>query len=228
MIGRCMVTHVGVCGLMKNHTHDPHKDQDCSNSCDKAAETKLRRGKKVKAEAEGKGKGKSKAEEGKVKCRTDGGRQYRNPLEYAHPYPSMEEFAKFLALKYDANRTRHAYYRDMRLMHEHFETDPAQLIEEQVRDYFLHVKIDKQWKPKTIRQSVASAKGFFVEVMGQEQWQVFGQIRTKDHDDLPPVLSRDQVHDLLTHVRLRRYRTPLKLIYCCGLRLSECLSLTGA
>ena len=82
-------------------------------------------------------------------------------------------------------------------MHEHFETDPAQLIEEQVRDYFLHVKIDKQWKPKTIRQSVASAKGFFVEVIGREQWQVFGQIRTKDHDDLPPVLSRDQVHDML-------------------------------
>jgi len=25
---------------------------------------------------------------------------------------------------------------------------------------------------------------------------------------------------------LRRYRTPLKLIYCCGLRLSECLGLT--
>ncbi|HEY5893019.1 MAG TPA: tyrosine-type recombinase/integrase [Chthoniobacterales bacterium] len=31
---------------------------------------------------------------------------------------------------------------------------------------------------------------------------------------------------LLAHVRLRRYRTPLKLIYCCGLRLGECLSLT--
>ena len=51
MFGRCMVTHVGVCGLMKKHTHDPHKDQDCSKSCDKAPETKLRRGKKVKANA---------------------------------------------------------------------------------------------------------------------------------------------------------------------------------
>ena len=40
------------------------------------------------------------------------------------------------------------------------------------------------------------------------------------------MLTRRQVHDLLEHVRLRRYRTPLKLIYCCGLRLSECLSLT--
>jgi len=40
------------------------------------------------------------------------------------------------------------------------------------------------------------------------------------------VLTREQVRQLLLHVRLRRYRTPLKLIYCCGLRLSECLGLT--
>ena len=49
---------------------------------------------------------------------------------------------------------------------------------------------------------------------------------SKDHDFLPAVLTRQQVHDLLGSVRLRRYRTPIKLIYCCGLRLGECLSLT--
>jgi len=40
------------------------------------------------------------------------------------------------------------------------------------------------------------------------------------------VLTRAQVIELLGHIRLRRYRTPLKLIYACGLRLSECLRLT--
>jgi integrase len=63
-------------------------------------------------------------------------------------------------------------------------------------------------------------------MLGHEDWRVFSQVRTKDHDELPAVLTREQVHQLLAHVRLRRYRTPLKLIYCCGLRLSECLSLT--
>jgi integrase len=57
-------------------------------------------------------------------------------------------------------------------------------------------------------------------------WRVFSQIRTKDHDFLPAVLTRQQVHNLLGSIRLRRYRTPIKLIYCCGLRLGECLSLT--
>ena len=138
----------------------------------------------------------------------------------------MERFAEFLALRYSADRTCHSYYRDMRLVHQWAQCDPASIGEEQLRDYFLHIKTVKEWKPKTIRQTVASSKLFFVEMLWHEDWTVFSQVKTKDHDELPAVLTREQVHRLLSHVRLRRYRTPLKLIYCCGLRLSECLSLT--
>lgn len=158
--------------------------------------------------------------------RPDGGRQYRNPLDYDHPYESMSEFAKLLNLRNDSNRTRHSYYRDMRLVHQHFNSDPATLSEDQFRDYILYVKTKKFWKPKTIRQTAASAKVFFVEMLGHDHWIVFSQIKTKDHDELPEVVSREQVRALLSHIKLRRYRTPLKLIYCCGLRLSEFLSLT--
>jgi integrase len=94
------------------------------------------------------------------------------------------------------------------------------------RDYLLHVKLHKHWKPKTIRQTLACAKLFFVELLQRPLWRVFSQVRTKDYDFLPAVLTRQQVHDLLDSIRLRRYRTPIKLIYCCGLRLGECLSLT--
>lgn len=159
--------------------------------------------------------------------RPKAGRTRRDPLDYEHhPYPSMKRFAEFLALRYDAPRTRQSYYRDLRLIQEHVDTDPAELTEAQFRDYILHVKTKKEWKPKTIRQTAASAKLFFVEMLGHEDWTVFSQIRTKDHDELPVVLTRDQVKRLLIHVRLRRYRIPLKLIYCCGLRLSSCLALT--
>jgi integrase/recombinase XerD len=156
----------------------------------------------------------------------DAGRQYINPLDYDHPWPSMKQFAELLTLRYDCNRTRHCYYRDMRLVHEHCGGDPALITEPQLRDYFLHVKTVKEWRPKTIRQSAASARIFFTELHAHEDWTLFSQIRTKDHDELPAVLTREQVHALLAHVRLRRYRTPLKLIYCCGLRLAECLGLT--
>ncbi len=41
----------------------------------------------------------------------------RDPLDYdSHPYPSMLRFAKHLALHFDAPRTRHSYYRQLRLL----------------------------------------------------------------------------------------------------------------
>lgn len=138
----------------------------------------------------------------------------------------MKRFAEFLALRYDSDRTCHSYYRDMRLVYEWAQCDPERIGEVQLRDYFLHVKTVKHWKPKTIRQTVASSKLFFVEMLGHKDWTVFSQVKTTDHDELPAVLTREQVYRLLCHIRLRRYRTPVKLIYCCGLRLSECLSLT--
>jgi site-specific recombinase XerD len=161
------------------------------------------------------------------KVTTRAGRIYRDPIDYQHHlYPSMKRFAELLVLRCDAPRTRHSYYRDLRLIQEFYNADPETINEEQFRDYILFVKTKKQWRPKTIRQTAASAKLFFVEMLGHREWVVFSQIRTKDHDELPVVLSRKQVNSLLLHVRLRRYRIPLKLIYCCGLRLSECLSLT--
>ena len=69
------------------------------------------------------------------------GREYVNPVDYQHPFDSMARLAQTLALRYDANRTRHAYYRQLRLPHEHFARDPALLTEARLRDYFLFPKL---------------------------------------------------------------------------------------
>ena len=155
------------------------------------------------------------------------GSTQRDPLHYdTHPYPSMLRFAKHLALHFDAPRTRHSYYRQMRLIHEQSQCDPAEMSEEMLRDYFLYVKTVKCWKSRTIRQAAAAAKLFFVGMIEHEEWKIFSQIRTKDDNSLPAVLTRAQTILLLRYIRLRRYRIPVKLIYCCGLRVSECLALT--
>jgi site-specific recombinase XerD len=155
------------------------------------------------------------------------GKMYPDPLHYDHLWPSMQRFAQFLALRYDSLRTRHSYYRQLRLLCEHFgSADPAPLTEDQLRAYLLHVKTVRLWKPKTMRQALATAHAFFSEMLDLGRWRVFDEVKTKDPDSLPPVLTREQVRALLQSIRLRRYRTPLKLIYCCGLRLSECLNLT--
>jgi len=57
----------------------------------------------------------------------------------------------------------------MRVLHEHFHADPVTLGEDQFRDYILHVKTRKHWKPQTIRQTVACARIFFTERLGHAE-----------------------------------------------------------
>ena len=149
-----------------------------------------------------------------------------DPLTYDHSYPSMKRFAELLALRYDAFSTRKGYYRHVRLIMDYFACDPAALSEVQLKDFFLHLKMERKWKPKTMRHSSVALRLFFVEMLKQEHWQVFSQLRIRDHKELPAVLTREQVIALLNHIQLRRYRIPVKLIYVCGLRISECLALT--
>lgn len=47
-----------------------------------------------------------------------------------------------------------------------FGVDPATLGEDALRDYILHVKMRKGGRPKTIRQTMACARLFFVEMLG--------------------------------------------------------------
>jgi len=155
-----------------------------------------------------------------------GHRVLPDPLTYNHAYPSMKRYAELLALRYDCNRTRHAYYRQLDLLQRHFQCDPQSRNQDHIREYLLFLKFEKHWKSNTIRQAVACFKTFFHQLLQQEPWEVFSQIRTKDHETLPVVLTHDQIVRLIRGIRLRRYRIPIKLIYCCGLRLSECLSLT--
>lgn len=169
---------------------------------------------------------KSTAPQSAASGRPLGHRVLPNPLGYNHAYDSMARYAELLALRYDCNRTRHAYYRQLGLIQRHFDCDPMVLSEDQLREYLLFLKFEKHWKPNTMRQAVACLKAFFHDLLQREPWEVFSQIRTKDAEALPIVLTREQVRQLLREIRLRRYRIPIKLLYCCGLRLSECLSLT--
>ena len=72
--------------------------------------------------------------------RPDAGRRGPDPPHYQHRYGSLRDYAQLLALRYQHGRTRHSYYRQLRLLADHFHADPATLEEAQVRDYFLHIK----------------------------------------------------------------------------------------
>lgn len=152
--------------------------------------------------------------------------KYACPTTYNHKYPSMDQFAKSIGLAIKSVRSRHAYYRQVRLLMEFFERDPAELNETDLREYFLFLMIDKKWSPSTMRQAVAALKRFYIDMLKLKPWDVFSEVNTKDNYTKPACPTRMEIIRLLSAFPRQRYLTPTKLIYCCGLRLSEALSLT--
>ena len=65
---------------------------------------------------------------------------------------------------------------------------------------------------------------FFGGVLGHN-WKLFSIVRCPDLQRLPIVLSREEVRRLLSEVHESRFRVILQLIYSCGLRVGEAVSL---
>ena len=138
-------------------------------------------------------------------------------------YPSVVRFIGHVQLKGVRPRTVEAYRMMLRLLARQAGQDPAALDEEAVREFFLHLVRDRQYSPQSIRQARAALGAFYLEMLGRTDWKVFYTVKTKDPMKLPLVLSREEVAKILGHVRELRFAVPLRLIYLCGLRLSECL-----
>lgn len=122
-------------------------------------------------------------------------------------------------------RTLEEYGRWAKLIGTHFSADPITLSENQVRDYFVLLIRDKGLRPTSVRQARAALRFFYEKIAKVEKWSVFDEVRTKDSFPLPVVFSRSQVAAVLGTLRVDRFRVVLRLIYACGLRVSEAVAL---
>ncbi len=136
----------------------------------------------------------------------------------------MHKYAEHLNLLDLSVRTIIAYYRDMRLVFEYFDKNPAAVTQYQLRSYIMFVKNEKRWAPKTLRQSIASAKRFYCDMLGKK-WKLWDIVSVRDKKSLPVVLTPEEVRRIFSCISLLRYKVPLELIYTCGLRLNEAVSL---
>ena len=108
------------------------------------------------------------------------------------------------------------------MLGEHFSSDPASLSQDQVRDYFVFLRQEKDYKPSTMNQAKVALRVFFHDHLRvTPQWRVFRDVKVKHRETIPTVLSKHDVRLLLVHVNEPRFKACLSLIYTCGLRLSE-------
>lgn len=141
------------------------------------------------------------------------------------PYPSISQFNQFVQLKDYRPATKKEYVRYVCKLAEHFQCDPATLTQNQLREYFLFLRQHKHYQAAPMKAAKFSLRAFFCDCLKVQDWTVFEELRIAQPQVLPIILSRAEVRALLAAVREPRFRTPLALMYHCGLRVGEAVSL---
>ena len=105
-------------------------------------------------------------------------------------------------------RTQDAYVRAVRLLAEHYDKPPDEITEEELRQYFLYLKNDKCASISTCRIALCGIK-FFYQHSLKRTWPTLDFVRLPQEQKLPTVLSFEEVHQVLTCLRLPHYRVCL-------------------
>jgi site-specific recombinase XerD len=129
-----------------------------------------------------------------------------------------------LQLRGLSTRTQDAYVRAVRQLAEHYGRSPELISEEEVRQYFLFLKNDKQVSVSTFKHALCGIK-FFYEHTLKREWSTFDLVRPRREKKLPVVFSVEEVHQVLKCLHHPRYRACLGTIYTCGLRIQESVHL---
>lgn len=88
----------------------------------------------------------------------------------------------------------------------------------------LQLKDEHHYSPSSMRTAVAALRAYYGRHLGRD-WRLFDLVRAPSAQKLPTVLTRAEVARLFAVVREPRFRTLFRLIYACGLRLGEAVTL---
>jgi integrase/recombinase XerD len=117
-------------------------------------------------------------------------------------------------------KTPQCYLAAVRQLAHYYRRPPDQLSDEELRQYFLYLRNEKKVAESTFRIHLYGIR-FFYERTLTRPWPVFDLVRPRYPQTLPVVLSPQEVRDLLAWVKHPTAQMCLRLIYACGLRLTE-------
>jgi site-specific recombinase XerD len=116
------------------------------------------------------------------------------------------------------------YLDGVRSLARFYKRSPEKISQEEVRSFFLHLKNVKKCPAGTMTLKYYGIRFLYEKTLNQK-WAVFDIVRPPKRQNLPVVLSYEEVKEILSYIRLRVYRTCLTMIYSCGLRLGEALKI---
>ena len=134
--------------------------------------------------------------------------------------PLRTRFMEDMQLHGYASSTQGHYANAVGALAKHYHKSPEQISEEELRHYFLHLTLDRRVSHSTATVVLCAIKFLFQNTL-QRQWPSLKLLRPPCQKKIPVVLSRQEVQQILSSVRVAVYRVCLLTIYSCGLRLNE-------
>ena len=122
-------------------------------------------------------------------------------------------------------RTRATYLLWIRRLAAHYPKQSLKQIgERKIFDYLVYLRDTRKMAPSTVNQGLVPIRMLYRDMLGRD-WKLWQQFKLRRPEPLPTVLSRAEVRHFLSCVKVNRYKVVFALIYHCGLRITEALSL---
>jgi len=141
--------------------------------------------------------------------------------------PLRQRFVEDLQLRNRSPKTIEVYVYHVRELARHFKQSPAQLGDDQIHRYLLHLLHDRRVSWSSYNQAVAALR-FFYRVTFPSDTVVARLPYGKRPKRLPVIRSQQQVALFLDATRDRNVQMLLRTIYATGLRINEARHLTAA
>ena len=124
-----------------------------------------------------------------------------------------------------AANTQRGYVTSVRGLAAYYKESPEKLTDEQVREYFRHLLVERKLTRSSCRRYLTGLIFFYRHICQREVKDRFGLPPFRGEKKLPVVLSIEQVTRLLSCVDNLKHRVLLKTIYSGGFRVSEAVRL---
>lgn len=134
--------------------------------------------------------------------------------------PLRKRMIEDMQLRGLSEGTQKAYVRVVRDLATYYNKSPDKISDEELRLYFLYLKDEKKLARSSCTVVICGIKFLFEYSLGRS-WPILERVRPQKAKKQPVILSQSEVYRILASVYQPHYRTCLKTIYVCGLRVSE-------
>jgi integrase/recombinase XerD len=135
-----------------------------------------------------------------------------------------DQMKRDLELKNYSPKTRSCYLASVKSFAIHFHRSPAELGDQEIREY-LHYLIQEKKTSQSVISQAYSALKFFYETTLKRDWNGLRIPRAKMGKRLPVVLSQQEIQAIFSATWNLKHRALLMTIYSAGLRVSEVVHL---